>query len=777
MNINKQISVELNIAENYVNNIVELLGEGNTIPFIARYRKEMHGALDDQVIRQLADRHQYLTNLANRKQEVQTAIVGQDKWTDELAVQLENATTMAQVEDIYRPYKAKKKTRASVAIACGLEPLADYIMAQQGTYDSTTANQYINAELGIDTADKAIQGASDIIAERMSDNADNRGNLRTLLHDHAKIVVKASAKAPEDKIKTFEGYSDHSEQLANMPSHRVLAINRGEKEDCLVVTIEDLADKAVDSICRQFITNESYRPLLTTIACDSYSRLIYPSIARELRTTLTDNANEQAIAMFDSNLRPLLMQPPLKGKTIMGLDPGYRTGCKVAVIDSFGNVLAHNVIYPTHTNRIPEAEQVVISLAVKHKVDVISIGNGTASKETEIFVSNLLPKCPQKLQYTITNEAGASIYSASKLAAEEFPQYDLTIRSAISIARRVQDPLAELIKIDVAGIGVGQYQHDMPQKRLTQVLDGVVEDCVNSVGVDLNTASYALLSHVSGLNMGIAKNIVTYRATKSFGSRSELLKVAKLGNKAYEQCAGFLRIPEAKNVLDNTGVHPESYKAAKALLDMFGYSDSDVTLGKLNLNEDISKEGGTATVAAKLDIGVPTLADIVAELSKPGRDIRDTLPQPVLRAELLDIKNLTVGMTLTGVVRNVIDFGAFIDIGVHQDGLVHLSEISDSYIKHASQVLKVGDNVTVRVIGVDLDKNRIALSMKDPNAPKPTKKPQGDNSNKPRGNGNKANGNGRPNGNKGNYNQNKPKPPVDNYDDKLAQLMAKYKKH
>ncbi len=772
MNINKQISVELNIAENYVNNIVELLNEGNTIPFIARYRKEMHGALDDQVIRQLADRHQYLTNLANRKQEVQTAIVAQDKWTEELAVQLENATTMAQVEDIYRPYKAKKKTRASVAIACGLEPLADYIMAQQGTYDSTITQQYINADLGIDTIDKALQGASDIIAERMSDNADNRGTLRTLLHDHAKIVVKASAKAPEDKIKTYEGYSDHSEQLANMPSHRVLAINRGEKEDCLVVTIEDLADKAVDSICRQFITNESYRPLLANIATDSYSRLIYPSIARELRTALTDNANEQAIAMFDSNLRPLLMQPPLKGKTIMGLDPGYRTGCKVAVIDSFGNVLAHNVIYPTHTNRIPEAEQVVISLAVKHKVDVISIGNGTASKETEIFVSNLLPKCPQKLQYTITNEAGASIYSASKLAAEEFPQYDLTIRSAISIARRVQDPLAELIKIDVAGIGVGQYQHDMPQKRLTQVLDGVVEDCVNSVGVDLNTASYALLSHVSGLNMGIAKNIVTYRATKSFGSRSELLKVAKLGNKAYEQCAGFLRIPEASNVLDNTGVHPESYKAAKALLDMFGYSDNDVKLGKLNLNEDISKAGGTATVAAKLDIGAPTLSDIVAELSKPGRDIRDSLPQPVLRAELLDIKNLTVGMTLPGVVRNVIDFGAFIDIGVHQDGLVHLSEISDSYIKHASQVLKVGDNVTVRVIGVDLDKNRIALSMKDPNAPKPTKKPQGDN--KPRGNGN------RPNGNKGNYNKNRPKkskPPVDNYDDKLKELLAKYKKH
>ncbi len=766
MNINKQLSTEFAIPEQYAQNIVELLDEGNTIPFIARYRKEMHGAQDDQVIRQIADRYTYLTNLDNRKQEVQSAIESQDKWTVELASALSCATTMTSVEDIYRPYKAKKKTRASVAIACGLEPLADYIMAQQGTYDSNTAKAYINADNGIDTLDKALAGASDIVAERFSDNADIRGKLRTLLGDRANIVVKANAKAPEDKLKTYESYSDHSELMRTIPSHRVLAINRGEKENCLVVSIDSLQEDAIATITSHIITNQSYSQLLTEIASDSYTRLIYPSISRELRTTLTDNANEQAIAMFESNLKPLLLQPPLKGKTIMGLDPGYRTGCKVAVIDSLGNVLAHNVIYPTHTNRIPEAEQVVITLAVKHKVDVISIGNGTASKETEIFVSQLLPKCPQKLSYIITNEAGASIYSASKLAAEEFPQYDLTIRSAISIARRLQDPLAELIKIDVAGIGVGQYQHDMPQKRLTQVLDGVVEDCVNSVGVDLNTASYTLLSHVSGLNTAIAKNIVAYRGTKSFGSRSELLSVSKLGTKAYEQCAGFLRIPGGIDVLDNTGVHPESYPAARALLAMFGYSDSDVIAGKLLLKTDIEGKGAQA-VANTLGIGIPTLTDIVEDLTKPGRDIRDSLPQPVLRAELLDIKSLKVGMELMGVVRNVIDFGAFVDIGVHQDGLVHLSEMSDSYISHPSQILKVGDNVSVRVIGVDLDKNRIALSMKTPNAPKPPKTKTKTTDTDKNDNTNSKAQQSRP----------KPRPRQEaSYDQKLSQLLSKYNK-
>lgn len=760
MNIQQVLSTEFGIRADYVANLIELLNEGNTIPFIARYRKEMHGGCDDQVIREFSDRLTYLVNLTNRKEEVKTSIEAQEKWTEELAVALDKALTLTEVEDIYRPYRPKKKTRASVAIERGLEPLADYIQAQEGKCDiDNVATQYINADNDLPDVASCIQGASDIVAERISDNADIRKTLRALLNSSSNIVVKLKEDCDKEKAKIYETYKQHCEPVAKIPSHRVLAINRGEKEGCLDVSIDNQLEMAASSISGSVVTNDSYRPLLETIINDSYTRLIFPSIEREVRNQLTDMANEQAIRMFENNLRPLLMQPPLKGKTIMGLDPGYRTGCKVAVIDSNGNVLAHDVIYPTHDNRVAEAERIVATLIAKHKVTVISIGNGTASKETEIFVANLIAKLPVKVNYIITNEAGASIYSASKLAAEEFPEYDLTIRSAISIARRLQDPLAELIKIDVKGIGVGQYQHDMPQKRLTQVLEGVVENCVNSVGVDLNTASYSLLAYVSGLNSGIAKNIVQYRKTKPFASREELLQVSKLGAKAYQQCAGFLRIPDSNNVLDNTAVHPESYAVAQQLLAMFNYSDEDVRQGKLHLAEDIIAKGGYAAVAQQLSVGEPTLIDIVSEISKPGRDIRDSLPQPVLKAELLDIKNLKVGMQLDGVVRNVIDFGAFVDIGVHQDGLVHLSEISDRYIKHASEVLKVGDIVKVRVIGVDLDKNRIALSMKDPDAPKPQPRDKTAQQGKPQQR------NKRPNVAK-----------EASYEDKLAQLMKKFNK-
>ncbi|MBE5732091.1 MAG: RNA-binding transcriptional accessory protein [Clostridiales bacterium] len=722
MDIKLKLAEEFNLRADYASNIVDLINEGNTIPFIARYRKEMHGGCDDELLRDFADRLTYLTNLETRKEEVKNSIEGQGKWTDELAIALANAATMTEVEDIYRPYKQKKKTRASVAIARGLQPLADIILAQEIQEGAMLAvcEPYVHideedAEKSVPTAQDALQGALDIIAETISDDAELRKVLREYLVKEGMIASAFNPKMEDkEKLGVYEMYNEYSEKVATLPSHRILALNRGEKEECLKVDIVADEEGALAKIKAKYLKNSIFNEALIATIADSYERLIFPSIEREVRNDLTDNANEQAIKMFEVNLKPLLMQAPLKGKTIMGLDPGYRTGCKVAVIDQNGNHLDNTVIFVAATSdeKINQSKAKVISLILKHKVDVISIGNGTASKETEIFVADLIKESPRPIQYIVVNEAGASVYSASKQGSEEFPDFDVTVRSAISIARRLMDPLAELIKIDVKSIGVGQYQHDMPQKRLTEVLEGVVEGCVNSVGVDLNTASYSLLSYVSGLNLSIAKNIVEYRKETPFTSRDQLLKVKKLGPKAYEQCAGFLRIPNADNILDNTGVHPESYDAAKKLLDMFGYTDEDVKNNNITDLKNKVALKGNAVVASELGIGEMTLSDIIDDLIKPGRDIRDSLPAPVLRADLMDLNDLKEGMELTGTVRNVIDFGAFVDIGVHHDGLVHISEISDGYIKHPSDVLKVGQVVKVKVIGVDSVKQRISLSMK-----------------------------------------------------------------
>ena len=713
MDIKAQLSQEFSLRPQYASAIVDLIEEGNTIPFIARYRKEMHGGCSDELLRDFSDRLTYLKNLTTRKEEVKAAIEGQGKWTDELAVALDKAQTLTEVEDVYRPYKQKKKTRASVAIERGLEPLADVIFAQdKETFDLTAeAEKYVSDD--VPTARDAIAGASDIIAERISDDSEIRKTLRVLFAE-GKIESKMNDKQEDaEKKLVYDTYKDFSEKLSTLPSHRILALNRGEKEECLKVSVIIEPELAINKIKEKFLRDSAFNAVMTAAIEDSYDRLIFPSIEREVRNELTDRASEQAIKMFEVNLKPLLMQPPLKGKVIMGLDPAYRTGCKIAIIDANGNVLDHTVVYPTPPqNKTEEAKEKLLKLIAKYKVDVISIGNGTASKESEIFVADLIKSCPTHLQYMVVNEAGASVYSASKLGTEEFPDYDVTVRSAVSIARRLMDPLAELIKIDVKSIGVGQYQHDMPQKRLTEVLEGVVEDCVNSVGVDLNTASYSLLSYVSGLNGTIAKNVVKYREDKPFGSREELLKVSKLGPKAYEQCAGFLRIQDGANVLDNTGVHPESYAAAEKLLARYGFTDEDVKAGRIGELDAKIKADGYAAVAGELGIGEPTLRDIVTEISKPGRDIRDTLPAPVLRADLMDLKDLKEGMELTGTVRNVIDFGAFVDIGVHHDGLVHISEISDRFIKHPGEALSVGETVKVKVIGVDLDKKRINLSIK-----------------------------------------------------------------
>lgn len=721
MDIKLKLAEEFNLRADYASNIVDLIGEGNTIPFIARYRKEMHGGCDDELLRDFADRLTYLTNLEKRKEEVKNSIEGQGKWTDELALALANAVTMTEVEDIYRPYKQKKKTRASVAIARGLQPLADIILAQEIQEGAILAvcEPYVvisdEEEKSVPTAQDALQGALDIIAEIISDDAELRKALREYLVKEGKISSAFNPKMEDkEKLGVYEMYNDYSEKVSTLPSHRILALNRGEKEECLKVDIVADADGALNKIKAKYLKNSIFNEVLIATVADSYERLIFPSIEREVRNELTDNANEQAIKMFEVNLKPLLMQPPLKGKTIMGLDPGYRTGCKVAVIDQNGNHLDNTVIFVAGASdeKIKQSKTKILSLILKHNVDVISIGNGTASKETEIFVADLIKESPRPIQYIVVNEAGASVYSASKQGTEEFPEFDVTVRSAISIARRLMDPLAELIKIDVKSIGVGQYQHDMPQKRLTEVLEGVVEGCVNSVGVDLNTASYSLLSYVSGLNLSIAKNIVEFRKENPFTCREELLKVKKLGPKAYEQCAGFLRIPNADNILDNTGVHPESYQAVKKLLDMFGYTDQDVKNNNiLDLKNKVALKGN-GVVASELGIGEMTLVDIIDDLIKPGRDIRDSLPAPILRADLMDINDLKEGMELTGTVRNVIDFGAFVDIGVHHDGLVHISEISDGYIKHPSDVLKVGQAVKVKVIGVDTAKQRISLSMK-----------------------------------------------------------------
>jgi len=715
MDILKILSQEFKLKPEHVQNIVTLIDDGNTIPFIARYRKEMTGSCDDQILRELNDRLTYLRNLEKRKEEVIASITEQGKMTDELMADIAAAQTLARVEDIYRPYKQKRRTRATIAKEKGLEPLAQILFAQEMTDGDVTAiaSEYIDEEKGVNTAEEAIAGAMDIIAEEISDSAEARQMLREYFVSTAQLASKAAKE--DDSV--YAMYYDYAEPVSKIPSHRILAVNRGEKEDFLKVSVDVEEVGAVSRLCDMFVKPPSISTqIIKDTILDSYKRLIYPSLEREIRSDLTDSASEQAIKMFGLNLKPLLMQPPLKGKTVMGFDPAYRTGCKIAVVDNTGKALDTTVVYPTPPeSKTVEAKAKLKTLIQKHNIDVISIGNGTASKESEIFVAEMIKEIPQKVSYMVVNEAGASVYSASKLGAQEFPEYDVSLRSAVSIARRLQDPLAELVKIDPKSVGVGQYQHDMPEKRLDETLCGVVEDCVNKVGVDLNTASASLLSYISGISSAIAKNVVTYREdVGEFKSRAELKKVAKLGPKAYEQCAGFLRIPGAKNALDNTSVHPESYDATKLLLDMFGYKPADITNNALDALPLQIKTAGESDVAAKCGVGVPTLRDIVAELLKPGRDLRDELPPPMLRTDVMDMSDLKPGMEMQGTVRNVIDFGVFVDIGVHQDGLVHISQITNRYIKHPSEVVKVGDLVTVYVISVDVEKKRIALTMKKP---------------------------------------------------------------
>lgn len=710
MKIEEILASEFGLKQVYAENIISLLDEGNTIPFIARYRKEMHGSCDDQVLRAFSDRLKYLRNLNEEKEKVQRVITEQGKWTPELEKALSAAQTLTEVEDIYRPYKPKRKTRASVAIANGLEPLADIIQSQKkGVNIQEEAANFVNENVPDVAA--AIQGAKDIIAERISDDAELRKILRELLWEKASLFC--TLLDGENKL-TYEGYNGFKQEVNKLPSHRILAINRGEKEKCLKVETQVNMELLLNEIRLSYKKdNEQTNEIMDEIIEDSLDRLLFPALERELRSTLTDNACEQAIKMFEVNLKPLLMEAPLKNNIILGLDPAYRTGCKIAVIDKKGDVLDTTVIYPTPPqSKTEESIEKLKALIEKYNVDIVSIGNGTASKEAEIFVAELIKHVSRPVSYAVVSEAGASVYSASKLGAEEFPDYDVSLRSAVSIARRLQDPLAELIKIDVKSIGVGQYQHDMPQARLTEVLTGVVEDCVNSVGVDLNTASPSLLSYVSGLNMSIAKNITAYRAKiKAFKNRSELLSVPKLGPKAFEQCAGFLRITDGNNILDNTGVHPEAYEATDKLLKMFALTVDDVRKGELNLENLIALKG-EQKVADEIGVGVPTLHDIAKELAKPGRDIRESMPKPVLRSDVLSMEDLKEGMVFSGKVRNVVDFGAFVDIGVHQDGLVHISQICDAYIKHPSEVLKVGQTVDVKILSVDQQRKRISLTMK-----------------------------------------------------------------
>ena len=711
MTINDKLSSEFGLKMEYVQNIINLLDEGCTIPFIARYRKEMHGTCDDQVLRAFADRLKYLRNLEEEKAKVEKTITEQGKWTDELKVALENASTMTEVEDIYRPYKPKKKTRASVAIAKGLEPLAEILLAQSKSFElNKEAEKFITEE--VSSVEEAIAGAKDIVAEKISDDAELRKELRNLIMTKATISCEL---VENENSPTYETYAGFKQEVAKIPSHRILAINRGEKEKCLKVAV-NVDEESVKKILNKFYkkNNPDTDEVMDEVIVDAYERLLFPSLERECRNELTDRADEQAIKMFEVNLKPLLMEAPLKNNVILGLDPAYRTGCKIAVIDKKGDVLATTVIYPTPPqSKTEESIEKLKVLIEKYNVDIISIGNGTASKEAEIFVAELIKHCSRPVSYAVVSEAGASVYSASKLGAEEFPDYDVSLRSAVSIARRLQDPMAELIKIDVKSIGVGQYQHDMPQNRLTEVLTGVVEDCVNSVGVDVNTASPSLLSYVSGLNMSIAKNIVAYRSkVKVIKSRDEMLSVPKLGPKAFEQCAGFLRVVGGNDVLDSTGVHPESYDGARKLLKIFNFTEQDVKEGKLDMLPKMIELKGEDLTAKECGIGVPTLQDIAKELVKPGRDIRESMPKPVLRSDVITIEDLKEGMIFTGKVRNVIDFGAFVDIGVHQDGLVHISQISDEYIKHPSEVLKVGQVVEVKILSIDIAKKRISLTMK-----------------------------------------------------------------
>ena len=709
---------ELGRSEAHVENVVRLIDEGNTIPFIARYRKELHGAMDDTALRTLADRLQYLRNLDKRREEVKSAIEGQGKLTEELSAAIDAAATLAEVEDLYRPYRQKRRTRATVAREKGLEPLAELLFAQaaDGPAPEEAAGAFVDPEKGVETAEDALQGASDIIAERISDDADIRKRLRELVWKKGYLVSAAAAKEPEDTV--YRLYYAFRSPLNRVQGHQVLAINRGEREGVLKVSVEMEREAALIPVRRAVLNpGAPAMAFVRAAAEDAYDRLIFPSVEREMRSLLTEQADEGAIKMFGLNLKPLLMQPPVKGFVTMGLDPGYRNGCKVAVVDATGKVLDTAVVYPTFSQRKKEeAIDALAKLIRRHGVAHIAIGNGTASRETEQMAVELIQRLGGGVSYMIVNEAGASVYSASKLAAEEFPDYDVNLRSAVSIARRLQDPLAELVKIDPKSIGVGQYQHDMPQARLDETLSGVVEDCVNAVGVDLNTASAPLLSYVAGLNNTTARNIVKYREENgAFTTRKGVLKVPKLGPKAFEQCAGFLRVPESRNVLDRTGVHPESYGAAEALLTLCGYGLSDVKAGGLDGLRERVAAYGEEKAAEACGVGVPTLRDIVGELVKPGRDPRDELPRPILRTDVLEMKDLKPGMELTGTVRNVIDFGVFVDIGVHQDGLVHISQLREGRrVQHPSEVCAVGDIVTVWVLEVDEKKKRISLTMKKP---------------------------------------------------------------
>ncbi len=723
MDIIQTITQEFQLHPTHVKNIVALIDEGNTIPFIARYRKEMTGACDDQVLRQLFDRLTYLRNLEKRKEEVSAAIAEQGKMTEEIASALQAATILTEVEDVYRPYKQKRKTRASVAIAKGLQPLADAILAQDKTLDvEKEADKYLRDE--VTDVRSAIDGAQDIIAEIISDDAATRKKLRNFFFKHGEMTsCYIKGKEEEDEAKTYGMYASYSEPVGEVKSHRVLALNRGEKEGFLKVSVLVNTEIAKRITAAAFVKDGGRSSEIVRLAAeDSFDRLIAPSVEREVRAQLFEDASEQAIKMFELNLKPLLMQPPVKDKITMGWDPGYRTGCKICVVDGTGKVLDHTVVMPTigSAAKNEEAKRILKAMIAKHNVEVISCGNGTASKESEIFIAELIKEIKQEtgreVGYVIVNEAGASVYSASPLGAEEFPDFDVTTRSAVSIARRLQDPLAELIKIDPKSIGVGQYQHDMNEKRLDSALSGVLEDCVNSVGVDLNTASVALLKFVAGLNASVAKNIVAYREENGrFKSRKQLMKVPKLGEKAYTQCAGFLRIDGGENILDNTAVHPESYEKAEKLLALFSYTKEDVRARRIaDLGKKI-KDYGEERAAKETELDKATLNDVVTELMKPGRDIREGLPAPTLRTDVMGIEDLKVGMELTGTVRNVVDFGAFVDIGVHQDGLVHISEITNRYIKHPSEVLKVGQVVQVWIKEVDVKKKRIGLTMKKKN--------------------------------------------------------------
>lgn len=710
MDIIRKLREEFGITQSQAENTVRLLDEGNTVPFIARYRKEMTGSLDDQIIRQLSERLTALRNLEDRRTQVRTAIAEQGRLTDALAAKLDAAQTQTEIEDIYRPFRPKRRTRASIAKEKGLQPLADIIWGQKliGTPEEA-AKAFVDSGQGVDTVLDAINGAMDILAEQISDDAD----LRKLLREETIKCGAIVSKKTKDEPSVYEMYYDYREPLKKAAGHRVLAMNRGEKEGFLSVKIEGEEEKLLQRMERRLIRRSSdTADILRWVIADSYKRLIAPSLEREIRNDLTEKAEEAAIGVFRENLRQLLLQPPISGKVVLALDPAYRTGCKIAVIDTTGKPLETTVVYPTPPqNKTAEAEKKLLALIEKYGVDLISIGNGTASRESELFVAEMLKKTSRRVQYIIANEAGASVYSASKLGAEEFPDYDVSLRSAVSIGRRIQDPLAELVKIDPKSIGVGQYQHDMNQKRLGEALSGVVEDCVNSVGVDLNTASPALLSYVAGIHATVAKNILKYREEHGkFTTRRELLKVAKLGPKAYEQCAGFLRLPDSEMPLDRTGVHPESYAAAEGLLALCGYGLADVAAKRVGgLAKKIKSPEKTA---AELGIGVPTLEDIMRELEKPGRDPREDAPAPVLRSDVLSMEDLQEGMVLTGTVRNVIDFGVFVDIGVHQDGLVHISQICDRFIKHPLEAVKLGDVVRVKVLSVDLQKKRIALTMK-----------------------------------------------------------------